>query len=108
MSENNSDEKNSASGKKQGRSPLIKTIIFIISMAAIFLTFTLVAQLDHPIDMPKNADHIAPAGNPNPYCKQCHPADSLPKTHPQKVKRAECTRCHKQTQKAIPEQLRKK
>ena len=86
---------------------LRKTIIFVSVMAAILLAVSLAAHLDHPIDMPANTDHIAPAGNPNPYCKQCHPPDSLPQTHPQKVKRAECTRCHKQTQKALPEGLRK-
>ena len=91
------------SASDQERSTRIKkTLIFVALMGGILLAVTLASKIDHPIDMPANVDHIAPAGNPNPYCKQCHPADSLPKTHPKKVTRAECTRCHKQTQKAIP------
>lgn len=89
------------------RSRTIKTLLFVVAMAAILGFFSFASLIDRPLDMPKNTDHIAPLGNPNPYCKQCHQADSLPKTHPQKVQRAECTRCHKQTQKAAPASLRK-
>lgn len=96
-----------ANKETEKRSRTIKTLLFVVAMAAILGIFSLASLIDRPLDMPQNADHVAPVGNPNPYCKQCHPADSLPKTHPKKVERAECTRCHRQTQEAPPPSLRK-